>query len=60
MIAVCISIISILAVLLGLIAATIGGSFKLQDKEVLLPLSFFLIAIFGLILGFSSKTLKNE
>ena len=43
-------VISILAVLLGLLAATIGGSFKLDGRESLLLFSFFLITVFGFIL----------
>ena len=43
-------IISIIAVLFGLIAATIGGSFKLDGRESLLLFSFFLIAVFGFTL----------
>ncbi len=43
------SILSILAVLLGLLAATTGGSFRLpSDQSLLLALLFFL-AVFGLI-----------
>lgn len=43
-------IVSIFAVLLGLVAATIGGSFKLDTDEALLLFSFFLIAVFGITL----------
>jgi hypothetical protein len=43
-------VISVLAVLLSLLAATIGGSFKLNRDESLLIFSFFLIAVFGFVL----------
>lgn len=43
-------VVSVLAVVLGLVAATIGGSFKLEDNETLLLLCFFLIAVFGFAL----------
>ena len=49
-VALLIGIISIIAVLLGLAAATIGGSFKLDNDELLLLLSFFLVAVFGFTL----------
>lgn len=45
-----IGIISVGAVLLVLLAATIGGSFKLDDDELLLLLSLFFIAVFGFTL----------
>ena len=45
-----IGIVSIVAVLLGLMVATVGGSFKLDGDEVLLLLSFFFIAVFGFTL----------
>ncbi len=49
------SIISICAVLFGLVAATIGGSFKLNDNESLLLFLFFMIAVFGFTLGRINK-----
>ena len=45
------SIISIAAVLLGLAAATRGGSLKLDDDGLLLLLSFLLIAVLGFTLA---------
>ncbi|MGL1930853.1 MAG: hypothetical protein OCC45_03710 [Desulfotalea sp.] len=47
--------ISILAVLLGLVAATIGGSFKIDDSSALLLLLFSIIAILGITLGVMFK-----
>jgi len=38
------------AVLLGLVAATIGGSFRLNDNETLLLFLFFMIAVSGFTL----------
>ena len=43
--------ISIAAVLLGLAAATRGGSLKLDDDGLLLLLSFLLTAVFGFTLA---------
>lgn len=55
------SIVSICAVLFGLVAATIGGSFRLDDKEALLLFLFFMISIFGLMLAISfKKSIKNH
>ena len=54
-IALLLSLISICAVLLGLVAATIGGSFKLDNNEALLLFSFALIAIFGFTLAIIHK-----
>jgi len=45
------SFVSICAVALGLLAATIGGSFHLDDREAALLFFFFLIAVFGFILA---------
>ena len=42
--------ISILAILLGLLAATIGGTFRLDGREILLFASFFLISVCGFAL----------
>lgn len=43
--------ISVIAVLLTLLAATIGGSFELGTRETLLVFSFVMIAVFGFILA---------
>ena len=53
--AVLLGIVSICAVFLGLVAATIGGSFHLDDREALLLFLFFIIFLLGLILGFMYK-----
>lgn len=42
------AVISICAFVLTLLAATIGGSFKLNNSEALLVFGFFMIAVFGL------------
>lgn len=44
-------LISLCAILLGLLAATIGGSFNMDDSSALLLFLFFLIAVFGIILA---------
>ena len=55
------SVISICAVLLGLVAATIGGSFRLETNEAFLLLLFFVIAVLGFCLGRSFKnSIKND
>ena len=43
-------VISVCAVGLALLAATTGGSFKLDNKEALLVFAFFMIAVLGFIL----------
>jgi len=48
LLALLLSAISICAVLLGLVAATIGGSFRLDGDEALLLFLFGLIAISGI------------
>jgi len=53
-------IISIIAVLLGLLAATTGGSFDFDDEGFLLLLSFCFIAMFGFALVIFNKSLKLE
>ena len=53
-------IISIIAVLLGLLAATTGGSFDSDDDGFLLLLSFCFIAMFGFALVIFNKSLKLE
>lgn len=58
--AVLLSFISVFAVLFGLVAATIGGSFHLDDNEALLLFLFFIIAILGFALGIIyKKSLQN-
>lgn len=54
-IALLLAIISICAVLLGLVAATIGGSFRLENAEALLLFLFVLIAVFGFTLAILHK-----
>lgn len=49
------SIISVCAVLFGLVAATIGGSFRLETNEALLLFLFFVVAVLGLTLAISFK-----
>ena len=44
------SIISTIAIVFGLLAATIGGSFELDGREALLFASFFFVAVFGITL----------
>jgi len=43
-------VISVLAVVLTLLAATIGGSFKLGNREALLVFTFLMIAVLGFTL----------
>lgn len=45
------SIISILAVLLGLLASTIGGSFNIDSSSAFLLFLFFIIAVLGFVLS---------
>jgi hypothetical protein len=54
------ALVSIGAVLLGLIAATIGGSFRLEGNEAMLLASFFCIALSGLILVVLCKRKSNR
>ena len=49
------AVISVIAALLILLLATTGGSFKLDDSEILLLLSFFMIAVFGFSLARVTK-----
>ncbi|NKB33911.1 MAG: hypothetical protein GKR91_12505 [Pseudomonadales bacterium] len=51
--------ISVLAVLLTLLAATIGGSFELGGSEALLVFGFTMIAIFGFLLARINKKFKT-
>ncbi len=55
------SLMSILAVIFGLVAATIGGSFKMDDSSALLLFLFFMIAVFGITLAsMHKKSIKSE
>ena len=54
------ALVSIGAVLLGLVAATIGGSFRLEGDEAMLLASFFCIALSGLILVVLCKRKSNR
>lgn len=59
--AVLLSVVSICAVLFGLVAATIGGSFHLDDREAILLFLFFIIFILGLLLGsMYKKSIKSQ
>lgn len=49
------AVLSFLAVALGLLAATTGGSFRLPADQGLLLFSFFLLAVFGLIFARAAK-----
>ena len=53
-------IISVCAVLLTLLAATIGGSFELDGRETMLVFSFMMIAVFGFPLVFINKKLNDK
>jgi hypothetical protein len=46
---------AVIALLLTLAAATIGGSFKLNNSESLLLFGFFLVAVFGVTLSRLNK-----
>jgi hypothetical protein len=48
-------IISICAILFGMIAATIGGSFKMDDSSALLLFLFFIIVVLGFTLAIMYK-----
>ncbi len=52
--------ISVIAVFLGLMAASIGGSFDSEDPGMLLLLSFFFIAVFGFTLVRINNKLGNN
>lgn len=53
--------ISTLAILLGLLAATVGGSFKMDGSSAGLLFLFFIIAVLGLTLGVMHKRyVKSE
>jgi len=52
--------ISICAVLFGLVAATIGGSFRLEDREALLLFLFFIIGVIGITMAILDKKASNS
>ena len=54
-IALVLSIIAFLAVALGLLAATIGGSFNLPDDQALLLLTFGIVGILGVVVFITMK-----
>jgi len=59
--AVLLSVVSICAVVLGLVASTIGGSFKIENSLALLLFLFFIIFILGILLGYMyKKSLKSQ
>ena len=58
--AVLLSIMSIITVVLGLLASTIGGSFNIDDSFALLLLLFFVIFVLGLVLGSMYKRSMKE
>ncbi len=43
--------VSIFAILFGMVAATIGGSFKMDDSSALLLFLFFIVAVLGFVLA---------
>ena len=51
-------VVSVCAVVLTLLAATIGGSFKLDSKEALLVVTFFMIAVLGFSLVRINKKIE--
>lgn len=53
------ALISVLAVVLTLLAATIGGSFRLDDREASLVFGFFLIAASGFALARLDKRARE-
>lgn len=57
-VAMILAVLSVCAVLLTFLAATIGGSFELGGSETLLVISFTMIAIFGFSLTIFTK--KNS
>ncbi len=59
LVALLLGIVSLFAVLFGLVAATIGGSFKLNANEALLLFMFFMIASSGLIFS-KTKKVNND
>tara|TARA_B110000858_G_scaffold198436_1_gene264957 strand:- start:2909 stop:3271 length:363 start_codon:yes stop_codon:yes gene_type:complete len=50
-VALLLSTLSILAVLLGLLASTIGGSFNIDGSSALLLFLFFVIAVLGFVIS---------
>ena len=53
------AMISVCAVVLSLLAATIGGSFELDGRETLLVFSFAMIVVFGFSLARINKKSKR-
>lgn len=54
-------VISVCAVGLTLLAATTGGSFKLDNKEALLVFTFFMIAVLGFsLVGINKRKFVKE
>jgi len=51
-------VISVFAVILTLFAATIGGSFELDNREALLVFTFLMIAVFGFSLVIINRRLE--
>lgn len=49
------SFISIFAIFFGLVAATIGGSFKMDDKSALLLSLFGIVAVLGFVVAILYK-----
>jgi hypothetical protein len=49
------SIMSVCAILLGLLASTIGGSFRMDESSSLLLCLFFMIALYGFLLAILHK-----
>ena len=47
--------ISVIAVVFTLLAATVGGSFKLDSRETLLVFGFFMIVVLGFLLARVNK-----
>ena len=54
------AVIAVCAVALTLLAATIGGSFNLDQREALLMFAFFLVAVFGFSLVMVIKKVAQE
>ena len=54
------AVISVLAVVLTLLAATIGGSFELDNREALLVFGFFMIAVSGFLLARINRKPESE
>lgn len=60
-VALLLSILSILAVLLGLVASTIGGSFKIDNSTAFLLFLFFVISVLGfVIISLEKRALRSS